>query len=54
MKSSKIDIIYFGTPEISANVLKNIISSSDNLAFKGNIRFIIYMYKITKKKVRIL
>ena len=31
MKSSKIDIIYFGTPEISANVLKNIIKEEMNI-----------------------
>ena len=31
MKSSKIDIIYFGTPEISANVLKNIIKEEINI-----------------------
>ena len=31
MKSSNIDIIYFGTPEISANVLKNIIKEEMNI-----------------------
>ena len=31
MKSTKIDIIYFGTPEISANVLKNIIKEEMNI-----------------------